>query len=329
MYGRELLKAVLFGKGENMFKKKETSKSVKKKQTKEKKNRKKKIRVVKVGVHRKSVIFLWVLLIGSVSFGIYKNFTAIDKHTVHEKEVIQQNVLDTNGLESYVKDFAKIYHSWANNKEALESRKIALAGYLTDSLQQLNADAIRSDVPTIGVVDEVQIWDITKTADCEYTIVYKIKQTVMDNGQNSIVENAYETVVYMDSNGEKIIIKNPTIYSVPGKADYQPKELSSDMNVKADEQQEITEFLTTFFKLYPTAGEKELAYYAKNEVMKPISCENFVFSEIANLVFAKVDDGIEVNFTVKYLDQITKTTQLAQYDLILEKNDNWLIVKSK
>lgn len=313
-----------------MLKKKKTNKPTKnQKQMKEKKDRKKRIRVVKVGIHRKSVVFLWILLIGSVTFGVYKNFTAVDKHTVHEKEVIKQNVIDTNGLESYVKDFAKVYHSWGNDKESLENRKIALESYLTNSLQQLNTDAIRSDVPTISVVDDVQIWDIIKTAENEYTVVYKIEQTIMDNGQNSVIENAYETVVYMDSKGEKVIVKNPTIYSVPGKADYQPKELTNDINVKADEQQEITEFLTTFFKLYPTAGEKELAYYAKNEVMKPISCENFIFSKITNPVFTKVDNGIEVNFAVEYLDQITKTTQLAQYDLVLEKEDNWLIVKSK
>ena len=313
-----------------MLKKKKTNKLTKnQKQMKEKKDRKKRIRVVKVGIHRKSVVFLWILLIGSVTFGVYKNFTAVDKHTVHEKEVIKQNVIDTNGLESYVKDFAKVYHSWGNDKESLENRKVALESYLTNSLQQLNTDAIRSDVPTISVVDDVQIWDIIKTAENEYTVVYKIEQTIMDNGQNSVIENAYETVVYMDSKGEKIIVKNPTIYSVPGKADYQPKELTNDINVKADEQQEITEFLTTFFKLYPTAGEKELAYYVKNEVMKPISCENFIFSKITNPVFTKVDNGIEVNFTVEYLDQITKTTQLAQYDLVLEKEDNWLIVKSK
>ncbi len=313
-----------------MLKKKKTNKPTKnQKQMKEKKDRKKRIRVVKVGIHRKSVVFLWILLIGSVTFGVYKNFTAVDKHTVHEKEVIKQNVIDTNGLESYVKDFAKVYHSWGNDKESLENRKVALESYLTNSLQQLNTDAIRSDVPTISVVDDVQIWDITKTAENEYTVVYKIEQAIMDNGQNSVIENVYETVVYMDSKGEKVIVKNPTIYSVPGKADYQPKELTNDINVKADEQQEITEFLTTFFKLYPTAGEKELAYYAKNEVMKPISCENFIFSKITNPVFTKVDNGIEVNFTVEYLDQITKTTQLAQYDLVLEKEDNWLIVKSK
>ena len=37
----------------------------------------KKVRTVKVGTHQKTVIALWVVLIASVSFGVYKNFTAI------------------------------------------------------------------------------------------------------------------------------------------------------------------------------------------------------------------------------------------------------------
>ena len=56
---------------------------------KEKQKKEKKVRTVKVGTHRKSLIALWVVLIASVSFGVYKNFTAIDRHTVHEKETIK------------------------------------------------------------------------------------------------------------------------------------------------------------------------------------------------------------------------------------------------
>jgi hypothetical protein len=36
----------------------------------------KKVRTVKVGTHKKTVIALWVVLIASVSFGVYKNFTS-------------------------------------------------------------------------------------------------------------------------------------------------------------------------------------------------------------------------------------------------------------
>ena len=56
----------------------------------------KKVRTVKVGTHKKTVIALWVVLIASVSFGVYKNFTAIDQHTTHEKEIIELCLQDTN-----------------------------------------------------------------------------------------------------------------------------------------------------------------------------------------------------------------------------------------
>ena len=45
-----------------------------------KKPKEKKVRTVMVGTHKKTVIALWVVLIASVSFGVYKNFTAIDQH---------------------------------------------------------------------------------------------------------------------------------------------------------------------------------------------------------------------------------------------------------
>ena len=72
----------------------------KKKQTENKQEMKeKKIPTLKVGTHKKSVIALWAVLIVSVSFGVYKNFTAIDMHTVHEKETVQLRLNDTNGIE--------------------------------------------------------------------------------------------------------------------------------------------------------------------------------------------------------------------------------------
>ena len=79
---------------------------------------------MKVGTHKKTVIALWLLLIVSVSFGVYKNFTAIDMHTVHEKEVIEQRIVDTNKIENFVKAFAKCYYSWSNSQKPLTQGQI-------------------------------------------------------------------------------------------------------------------------------------------------------------------------------------------------------------
>ena len=65
----------------------------KKKEKEPKPKKEKRVPVMKVGTHKKTVIALWLVLIASVSFGVYKNFTAIDMHTVHEKEVIEQRII--------------------------------------------------------------------------------------------------------------------------------------------------------------------------------------------------------------------------------------------
>ena len=118
-----------------------------KKQTENvKEPKEKKVRTFKVGTHKKSVIALWAVLIASVSFGVYKNFTAIDMHTVHETETIQLRLHDTSGIENFVKNFAKSYYTWNNSKEAIEARTQAISGYLTKELQDLNVDTIRTDI---------------------------------------------------------------------------------------------------------------------------------------------------------------------------------------
>ena len=114
----------------------------------------KKVRTVKVGTHKKTVIALWVVLVASVSFGVYKNFTAIDQHTTHEKEIIELRLQDTNGIENFVKNFAKSYYTWNNSKEAIEARTQAINGYLTKELQDLNVDTIRTDIPTSSTVTD-------------------------------------------------------------------------------------------------------------------------------------------------------------------------------
>ena len=60
----------------------------------QKKQKEKKLKVYKVNTHKKTVIALWVLLAVSFLFAVYKNFTAIDIHTVHETKVIEETILN-------------------------------------------------------------------------------------------------------------------------------------------------------------------------------------------------------------------------------------------
>lgn len=287
----------------------------------------KKPRVLQIGTRRPVVIALWALLICAFAFAVYKNFTAVDTHTVHETTVVQEEVTDTNAIESFVTNFAKVYYSWEQSADSIEQRTENLKLYLTDELQALNADTVRSDVPMASSVQDVQIWSVEQTGDKVYKIVYSVSQKVVNGEKSNIVTSAYEVSVYRDDAGNMVIIQNPTITGKPQKSDYVPKTVEPDGTVSAQESDEITEFLTTFFTLYPAATEQELSYYVSGGALPVITNDSYVFAALVNPVYTKSGDTVTANVVVQYLDQRTGMTQVSQFGLQLKKEDgNWKIV---
>ena len=299
---------------------------IERKEKPQKPKKQKKLPIIKVGTHKKLTIVFWVLPIGSVSFGVYKNFTAIDIHTIHEKEVIETKVIDTNRVESFVKSFASDYYSWQQSQESIDNRNERLKEYFTEELQQLNAEMVRADIPTTSIARSVQIWSVEQVGDNDFEVTFSVGQQITENEQATNIVSTYSVVVHVDKAGNMVIIKNPTMDSQPKKSSYQPKQIESDGTVDAEQSEEITSFLETFFKLYPSATEKELAYYVSNDAL-PVVQKDYVFAELINPIYTMKDNQVNVVVTVKYLDQETKTTHLSQYQLLLEKQDNWRICK--
>ncbi|EGT4967866.1 TPA: conjugal transfer protein [Clostridioides difficile] len=286
----------------------------------------KKVRTVKVGTHKKTVIALWVVLIASVSFGVYKNFTAIDMHTVHETETIQLRLTDTNGIENFVKNFAKSYYTWNNSKEAIEARTQAISDYLTKELQDLNVDTIRTDIPTSSAVTDVIVWSIEQLGTDTFSATYEVDQQIKEGEQTTAVKATYTVKVHVDADGDMVIIQNPTLAPAIEKSEYEPETLETDASVDADTVNDATAFLETFFNLYPTATEKELAYYVARNVLEPIG-KDYLYSELVNPIFIKDGDNVKVKVAVKFLDNQTKATLVSQYELVLHKDSNWKIVE--
>lgn len=297
-----------------------------KKENTPKQPKEKKLRVYKAGTHKIRVTVLWILLIGSLCFAVYKNFTAIDIHTIHETTVIETEIVDTHKVENFVKNFAKVYYSWEQTQDSIDSRDEAIKDYLTTELQVLNTDTIKKDILVSAAVNEVQIWEVKPDGDNQFQVTFTVDQRITEGEASKSIRSAYEVVVYVDGSGNLVITKNPTICSVPVKSGYEPTAKDSDGTVDAAATNEINEFLKTFFTLYPTASDKELSYYVKDDVLKPIG-KDYVFSELLNPVYTRNENQVQVSVSVKYLDQQTKATQISQFELILEKGDNWMIIE--
>ena len=299
---------------------------LKKKENHAKQPKEKKPRVYKANTHKKTVIALWVLLAVSLCFAVYKNFTAIDIHTIHETTVIEKEIVDTHKVENFVENFAKVYYSCEQTAASIDSRNNAVNNYLTAELQALNTDTIRKDIPVSSSVSGVQIWSVTQDGENQFSVTFAVDQLITEGESKKTVRSAYEVAVYVDGSGNMVITKNPTIASIPVKSGYEPAVKENDGTVDAVTVNEINEFLTTFFKLYPTATAKELSYYVNDGVLNPIG-KDYVFSELVNPVYNRSDNQVLVSVSVKYLDQQTKVTQVSQFDLTLEKDGNWKIVE--
>ncbi|WP_245987340.1 conjugal transfer protein [Vagococcus elongatus] len=301
---------------------------LRKNQNKEKQlPKEKKQKIYKVNPRKKIVIGLWVLLALSFSFALYKNFTAIDTHTVHETKIIEKEYVDTHKVENFVENFAKIYYTWELDDKSIDNRMEKLKGYLTEELLALNAGTVRKDIPVSSSMRAIQIWTVEPTSDNIFDVTYSIDQLITEGENKKTVQSAYEVTVYVDEFGNMVLIKNPTITSIPSKSDYKPKSMESDGTVDSVMTNEINEFLTTFFKLYPSSTMSELSYYVNESVLKSIG-KDYIFQELVNPIYNRKDNQVTVSLAVKYLDQQTKATQVSQFNLTLEKSgSNWKIVE--
>ncbi|OTN86796.1 conjugative transposon protein [Enterococcus faecium] len=252
---------------------------------KEKISKKKKDRVVSVGKHRKRVLALWFLLICSLIFGIYKNFTAVDQHTTHEKVVVKEKIVNTSGVESFTKDFAKEYFSWRNNKEVIEKRMNTLGQYLTEEGLTLSQDMVRADIPTSSEVQSVKIQNVEKDSE-EFVVSFLVEQKIIEGKKTQSISSAYRVTIFEDENRNHIVTSLPTMIAKPEKAKVEVKQEENDSEIDAKTTEEITEFLETFFKLYPTVSEKELEYYVENDAIRPIN-SNLKFVELSNPIFTQ------------------------------------------
>ena len=294
----------------------------------EKQQKPKKLRVYTANSRKPAVIALWLLFICGFVFAVYKNFTAIDTHTVHEKEIVEWRVEDTSGVEAFVRNFAKTYYSWSNNKDSVAQRTDALTGYLTEDLQRLTADTVKSDVEVSSSVQDIQIWSVEQNgSENDFAVVFTVAQTISNGKKKDTVSSVYKTMVHKDDNGDMVITQAPTITGKPAKSAYTPKAAEPDGTVSAAESEDITDFLTTFFTLYPTATEKELSYYVSSGSMPTVKCADYTFSQLKGTVLNKNGDTVTATVAVEYLDSVTQMTQISQFELVLKLVDeNWKIV---
>ena len=166
-------------------------------------------------------------------------------------------------------------------------------------------DAIRTDIPTSSTVTDVIVWNIEQSGTDTFSATCEIDQEIKEGEQTNNVKATYTIKIHVDADGDMVIIQNSTLAPAVEKSDYEPKTPEADASVDTDTVNDATAFLETFFKLYPTAAEKELAYYVSGNVLEPID-RDYLYSELVNLIFTKDGDNVKVKVFVLYKDSNRK-----------------------
>ncbi|MDT9536368.1 conjugal transfer protein, partial [Enterococcus faecium] len=165
--------------------------------------------------------------------------------------------------------------------------------------------------------------DVEKHSE-EFVVSFLVEQHITEGKKTQSISSAYRLMIFEDEKGNHIVTSLPTMIGKPEKAKHKVRQVKSDSKIDSKTTEEITEFLETFFRLYPAASEKELEHYVEKDAMQPINT-NLKFVELVNPIYKQKGKAIQVIVGVEYLDELSKTTSVFQYRLKLYKNENWTI----
>ena len=102
-----------------------------------------------------------------------------------------------------------------------------ISKYLTKELQDLNADTIRTDIPTSATVTNVLIWNVEQSGTDDFTVAYEVDQQVKEGEQTQAVTENYTVTVHVDKDGAMVITQNPTLAPSVQKSKYEPESTGS------------------------------------------------------------------------------------------------------
>ncbi|SFZ74491.1 Conjugative transposon protein TcpC [Lactococcus chungangensis CAU 28 = DSM 22330] len=161
----------------------------------------------------------------------------------------------------------------------------------------MTTDMARTDILTSSIVRNLQNWNVLAESNSEFKVQFSVVQDLTEGEVKKTELSTHHVVVYVDKNGNLVIVQNATMDNKPVSSTYLPKQKENDGMVDSVMTEEINGFFKMFFKLYPKVIDKELAYYISNDAL-PGSTKDCVFTELVNPIYTMKDNKVTVVVTV-------------------------------
>ena len=319
---------------------------------------------VNINRRRWRVLLLWFLFLASGGFGLYRNFSAINTHTIYHETVVDSRVESLSGIENFVSRFAHVFFSNTYADGDLSVRSERLSSFVTDEFLRLNNGMFGHESTHDVMVSDVAIWDVKQYDEFYFEVLFSVLKRIesrndislddefndyelhfddelddyfflptpialleeTEDGSNQLIESAYRVLVYVDDVGNMVVLST-TLASMPSRAGYAASQPTRSMAVDVEVRQGAIQFLTLFFEIYPNATSAQIAFYVRDEVLEPIE-RDLSFERFLEYSFWLDDeDALWVDVVVIYVDQLSGMNLTSSYRLMLEEvNDNFMIV---
>lgn len=292
----------------------------------ERSGNRKKLHLSEWKLRRAVMALCWCALVLSLIFNIYKNFSGGDAVTVVEKETVVERVENYSGLEAFVSNFAHTYFSYPVDPEGQANKITQLKRYMQSSLVDVNMGL--RDVADAITVSGVQIWSVVSLSEenKDFSVIFSLTQKNSTTSQYGM----FCVDVHAEENSY-VITKNPVSVGGWSKSGFEKPWPASSDGISSEEIENIHTFLVMFFGIYPKASSSELAYYVKDDSVRPIG-RNYTLGSVDQLTVQKLEDEqYQVYCYVTYRDDRIGIKVLNQYEMTLTVQDTgeWIITKMR
>jgi hypothetical protein len=274
-----------------------------------------------------------------------------------EEKPVQQvenkvNLAAGEGAQSFSQNFASEYFDWQNTDEGKKNRVDRLSPYLANGLDEqagLDFNGMEWD----SSLSDSQVWNVEETGEDTALITLRVNHTLRKETppDPKAVEKAKKDkkpapkpkeeksgphekyfVIPVKTDGKSFVVyKVPYFIPAPNKPDIVANEPVKEDGKIMDSQVEgeITNALNTFFKVYTSGTQEELAYYIPQgsdiSTMKGI----ISFKEIKDIVIkqGKGKTEYQVYANVMFQENQSKGHVVYPYKITLQKEDNRFFIK--
>lgn len=224
----------------------------------------------------------------------------------------------------FAKKFADVYFTWEPNTKAWEARRLTLAPMLAKGLDE-QAGVIEAKQEWSSDLIQARVLKVEEVSSDRALITLEVEQRLKKEKDTKTAKMHFRVPVgYTDGFA---VYDLPSFAAVPKTADVERAMLEGGP-VPAEKEQNIKNFLPTFFQSYSTDGADKLSYFLEGELVQGLE-GSLEFVEVREVGMAAGEgDAVEVQAAVVMKEPQTGSSYLTHYRLtVKEQGGRYVVTK--